>query len=602
MKLNLCYAGDFETTTDENDARVWAYSLCNVEDYTDFIYGTSIEEFFEFCQDYLHNYKIWFHNLKFDGSWLISYLLQQGYTWINDKKDRQDKTFTTLISDMGQFYSIVVYFKVDKNRNINKVEFFDSLKVFPNFSVEKVAQAFDLPIQKLKIDYKKYRPVGYELTEEEINYIRNDVEIMARALKEMFSRGLTRMTIASNAIKNLRDNFPNFRKTYPVLALDVDADVRKAYKGGFTYANDKWIEKEVGKGMVLDVNSLYPSCMSSPYELPYGQAVRFEGKYEYDINYPLYIQSITCIFKIKEGKIPSIQIKNSLSFIPNEYVKSSKGDFVTLYLTKPDYELFLEQYHVYHPEYGGGWKFKSAVGNFDEYINRWMKQKIKAGEEGNAPLKTISKLMLNSAYGKLGSSSKGSKKMPYLDEDEILRFEILPKENREPLYVAAASFITAYGRRRTIETSQYIKDYTIKKYGEDRYYYSDTDSIHAGLTDEDLEELKDIIKIDDFKLGYWAKEAEFTRAYYIRQKCYIEEINGKVSVTVAGLPKYLAPLITFDNFKKGFTTEGLTLDDMVRLAKENGATEDEIEKIQHKLTYKYVKGGVILADTDFTIK
>lgn len=602
MKLNLCYAGDFETTTDENDARVWAYSLCNVEDYTDFIYGTSIEEFFEFCQDYLHNYKIWFHNLKFDGSWLISYLLQQGYTWINDKKDRQDKTFTTLISDMGQFYSIVVYFKVDKNHHINKVEFFDSLKVFPNFSVEKVAEAFDLSIRKLKIDYKKYRPVGYELDENEIAYIRNDVEIMARALKEMFTRGLTRMTIASNAIKNLRDNFPNFRKTYPVLTLDVDADVRKAYKGGFTYANDKWIEKEVGKGMVLDVNSLYPSCMSSPYELPYGQAVRFEGKYEYDVNYPLYIQSITCIFEIKEGKIPSIQIKNSLSFIPNEYVKSSKGDFVTLYLTKPDYELFLEQYHVYHPEYGGGWKFKSAVGNFDEYINRWMKQKIKAGEEGNAPLKTISKLMLNSAYGKLGSSSKGSKKMPYLDEDEILRFEILPKETREPLYVPAASFITAYGRRRTIETSQYIKDYTIKKYGEDRYFYSDTDSIHAGLTDEDLEELKDIIKIDDFKLGYWAKEAEFTRAYYIRQKCYIEEINGKVSVTVAGLPKYLAPLITFDNFKKGFTTEGLNLDDMIRLAKENGATEEEIEKIHHKLTYKYVKGGVILADTDFTIK
>ena len=46
----------------------------------------------------------------------------------------------------------------------------------------------------------------------------------------------------------------------------------------------------------------------------------------------------------------------------------------------------------------------------------------------------------------------------------------------------------------------------------------------------------------------------------------------------------------------------MTLDDMIRLAKKNGATEEEIEKIQHKLTYKYVKGGVILADTDFTIK
>ena len=603
MKLNLCYAGDFETTTDENDARVWAYSLCNIQDYTEFIYGTSIEDFFKFCEDYQHNYKIWFHNLKFDGSYIIDYLLKHDFKWINDKKDKDDKTFTTLISDMGQFYSIVVYFKVNKkSRHANKVEFFDSLKIFPNFSVEKVAQAFDLPIQKLKIDYKKYRPIGYELDESEIAYIRNDVEIMARALKEMFSRGLTRMTIASNAIKNLRDNFPNFRRNYPVLPFDVDKAIRKSYRGGFTYVNDAWQEKEVKNGVVLDVNSLYPSCMSSPYPLPFGQPKLFEGEYKYDKTYPLYVQSITCIFEIKPGKIPSIQIKNNLSFIPNEYVKSSKDEFVTLYLTKPDYELFKSQYNIYYPKYNGGWKFKSVVGNFDEYINRWMEQKIKAGKEGNAPLKVISKLMLNSAYGKLGCSSEGSKKAPYLDENGILRFRVLEKEKREPLYVASASFITAYGRRRTITTSQYIKDYTIKKYGEDRYYYSDTDSIHAGLTDEDLEELKDIIKIDDFKLGYWAKEAEFTRAYYIRQKCYIEEINGKVNVTVAGLPKYLAPLVTFENFKKGFTTEGMTLDDMIKLATENGATDEEIEKIQHKLTYKYVKGGVILADTDFTIK
>lgn len=601
MKLDLCYAGDFETTTDENDARVWAYSLCNIEDYTQFIYGTSIEEFFELCKDYNHNYKIWFHNLKFDGSYIIDYLLNHEFRWIKDKKERADKTFTTLISDMGQFYSIVVYFKVN-NHHTNKVEFFDSLKIFPNFSVEKVAQAFDLPIQKLKIDYKKYRPIGYELDAAEVAYIRNDVEIMARALKEMFSRGLTKMTIASNAIRDLRSDFPKFRKTYPVLELDVDKAIRKSYKGGFTYVNDVWKERDVGHGIVLDVNSLYPSCMSSPYELPFGQPIPYEGEYKYDKNYPLYVQSITCIFEIKSGKIPSIQIKNNLSFIPNDYVKSSKDEFVTLYLTKPDYELFKSQYNIYHPQFNGGWKFKSAVGNFDGYIGRWMKQKIKAGKEGNAPLKVISKLMLNSAYGKLGCSCEGRKKIPYLDENNILRFKIDEKEKREPLYVASAAFITAYGRQRTITTSQRIKDYTIKKYGEDRYYYSDTDSIHAGLTDDDLEELKDIIKIDDFKLGYWAKEAEFTRAYYIRQKCYIEEINGRVSVTVAGLPKYLSPLVNFDNFKKGFTTEGMSLDDMVKLAKENGATEEEIEKIQHKLTYKYVRGGVILADTDFTIK
>ena len=600
MNLKLCYAGDFETTTDENDCRVWAFSLCNIEDYNEFIYGNSIDDFFDICSDYLHNYKIWFHNLRFDGVYLINWLCAHNFKWIADKKDKDNNTFTTLITDLGQFYNITVYFKVDKHHT-NKVEFYDSLKLFPNFSVERVAQGFNLPIQKLKIDYKKYRPVGWELTEEEIAYVRNDVEIMARALKEMFSRGLTRMTIASNAMKNFRDHFVGFRKKYPVLAPEIDADIRASYRGGFTYVNDIWKEKEVGKGMVLDVNSLYPSCQHSPYFLPYGQPVFFEGKYKYDSIYPLYVQSITCAFDLKPGKIPTVQIRNNLSFIPNEYVKSSGGDLITLYLTKPDFELFFEHYNVYEPIYNGGWKFKQSSGNFDNYIDYWTEQKIQAGKEGNQPQRQISKLMLNSLYGRLGISGKARQKAPLLS-DGIIKFILQDEETRETCYVAAASYITSYGRNRTIRTSQIIKDYTLNKYGEDRYYYSDTDSIHAGITDEDLEELKDIIKVDDYELGYWAKEAEFDRALYIRQKCYIEEIKGKIEVTVAGLPKYLAPLITFENFKRGFTTEGMSIQDMIREAKKNGASEEEIEKIQHKLTYKYVKGGVIFADTDFTIK
>lgn len=57
-----------------------------------------------------------------------------------------------------------------------------------------------------------------------------------------------------------------------------------------------------------------------------------------------------------------------------------------------------------------------------------------------------------------------------------------------------------------------------------------------------------------------------------------------------------------NNFKRGFSTKGKMLPDLITMAKDNGATEEELEKIHHKLTYKYVKGGVILADTDFTIK
>lgn len=598
-----CYwTADFETTTDVNDCRVWAYALCNIEDPSIFHYGKSIEEFFEYLENRQRNLKLWFHNLKFDSQFVLAYLLSSGYEWISNPKEKRDHTFTTLITDTGQYYCLRIYFTVRKTYT-HKVDMFDSLKIFPNFSVERVAEGFNLPIRKLSIDYKAKRPVGHELTEQEVDYIRNDVEIMARALKIMFEQGHTRMTIASDAMKNFKDNFVGFRKKFPLLAPNVDSDIRKSYRGGYTYVNDKWKGKQVGHGIVIDVNSLYPSTLiSRECPMPYGEPRFFEGEYKEDSNYPLYVQEISVCFEIKPNHIPSVQLKKHLSFQPTEYVKSSKGQIVRLTLTKPDFELFKQQYDISYIKYHGGWKFKSSFGYFDNYINYWMSQKVKAGKEGNKPLKAISKLLLNSLYGRFSLSGEARQKMPYVDDNGVVRLALLPPETRETCYIPIGCFVTAYGRRKTITTSQMIIDYTLNKYGEDRYYYSDTDSIHANLSDEDLEELKDIIHIDDFEIGYWAVEARFDKAIFLHAKCYIESIDGKINVTVAGLPKYMAPLVTFENFKRGFTTVGKSTEELIAMAKENGATDEELEKLHHKLTYHYVKGGVILEDTDFTIK
>jgi hypothetical protein len=60
--------------------------------------------------------------------------------------------------------------------------------------------AFELPISKLEIDYKAYREPGHILTQEEIDYIRNDVSIVAQALSIQNKQGLTKMTAGSNAL------------------------------------------------------------------------------------------------------------------------------------------------------------------------------------------------------------------------------------------------------------------------------------------------------------------------------------------------------------------------------------------------------------------
>lgn len=248
------FTADFETNVDDKDCRVWAWAVCEIDDPEHFEYGNDIEGFINWCANKKFNYKIWFHNLKYDGEYIFSYLLKNGYTLITNKKERKDKTFTCLISGMGQFYSIEIYFKVGNHR-VNKVTIYDSLKIL-NMSVDVIAKQFDLPIRKLEIDYKEFREIGHELTKEEIDYIRNDVEIMSRALKIMNDLGLTKMTIGSCALSNYKETIKNFGRYYPELPLELDQDMRKSYKGGFTYLNPLYKEKEVGEGVVLDVNSL----------------------------------------------------------------------------------------------------------------------------------------------------------------------------------------------------------------------------------------------------------------------------------------------------------------------------------------------------------
>lgn len=601
MNISKCWSADFETTTDPNDCRVWAYSLSNVAEPEKFLYGNSIDDFMEWCANSKENYILYFFNLKFDSAFIFNWLYLNDFEYIEDNKQRRDCTYTTLVTDLGQFFTIDIYFRVNRH-NVNKVRIIDAQKIFPNFSVERLAESFGLPISKLKLDYHSRREKGHQLTKHEIDYIRNDVEIVARVLREMFNKNLTKMTIASDAMSNFKDHFRYFRKYFPKLEEHVDSEIRKSYKGGFTYVNPIYQEKTLGAGVTLDVNSLYPSIMKKEM-MPYGEPVIYDGLYKENPEYPLYIQVMECAFKLKEGKIPTIQLKNNLTFAPNEYLTSSNNRIVCLYLTKPDFELFLENYDFWFEKYEGGFMFRGRAGFFNKYIDYWTEQKIAAGKEGNKGKRQIAKLMLNSLYGKFGLSPKAGKKIPYFEEG-ILRFKTLPKETREAIYIPIASFITAYGRCKTIRTAQAIRDWSIKNKGFDAYVYSDTDSEKVLLDDNDLEQLKKegIIDLDDYELGFWACEEHFDRILAIRQKCYITESEGKCHPTVAGLPKYLAPLLNMVNFKKGFTTKGKLLPDLVEMAKANGATEEELEKTHHKLTYKYVKGGVILADTDFTIK
>lgn len=218
---------DFETATWKDDETwVWAWAVCEIGNEDNIEYGNNIDDFMEFCKKNKNNY-FYFHNLKFDGSFILWWLLKNGFTHAKTRKEIKNKTFTTIISDMGMFYNIVVYYKVG-NKNPVKITFFDSLKIIP-FSVDAIAKTFGLPISKLTIDYNKPRKKKHRLTEEEKEYIKNDVLIVAKALKILFDEGLNKMTQGSNAISDYKNmiGMRKFRHYFPVIDKNLDEKLRE---------------------------------------------------------------------------------------------------------------------------------------------------------------------------------------------------------------------------------------------------------------------------------------------------------------------------------------------------------------------------------------
>ena len=606
---------DFETTTDPDDVRVWAGCALDIDTLEVKTLTNSIEEFFDYLKDY-HSVVYW-HNLKFDGEFILSYLFDYGFKL---SKKPEPYTFDCLITEDGVFYSITIIFD-KQNKKYKKCTIYDSLKKLP-FKVAQIAKAFKLEDSKLHIDYDAPRPIGHQLTEEEREYILADCRIVAQALHTQFDSGLTKMTNASDAMTHFKETIgkQRFEKLFPVFPYDMDWLLRKAYKGGYVYCNPKYKNKRGLQGKTYDVNSLYPSVMYNEL-LPWGYPVYYEGEYAPDDRFPLYICRIRADFELKPGKLPILQLKNNRSYKETEYLidsRDSNGDWVypEFTVTSVDLEMIKDHYTLIDPEYKWGYKFKGMQGIFKPYIDYWMH--IKATTKG--AMRTLAKLMLNSLYGRFALNPRVVNKLPYKDDKGVVRYVATDTKNealkpyveayqgfvgedrRDAVYTPMACFITAYARKKTIATCQALYP---------RFIYADTDSCH--ITGFDT---PDNIQIHETDLGAWKHEGDFVDSVFIRQKTYMESmlcstdpgrtglkdfaqilnktldvwVEGNMlkyintTVTCAGMPddiKYTDPYnpdgaVTYDNFKPGATFWG-------------------------KLTPKRRPGGIVLTPGPFTI-
>ena len=146
---------------------------------------------------------------------------------------------------------------------------------------------------------------------------------------------------------------------------------------------------------------------------------------------------------------------------------------------------------------------------------------------------------------------------------------MIDEHNKKVNNIAIGAAITAHARFYQINTIQ--ANYS-------RFRYSDTDSLHCTGSPTDF-----VGPVDPARYGAYDIEATWTRARFVRQKTYIEELqDGSWNICAAGMTAkqkdFFRENHNFDDFRPGLHITG------------------------GKLQPVRIPGGVILKDVDFTLK
>lgn len=621
--------GDFETTVYESQTstEVWASALVPLFSEKVIVHN-SLDDTFRYLFNMKKDVIVYYHNLKFDGSFWLDFLYTQGFKQVdvNTKPwEMHNKTFKCLISDMGAWYSVTIRYKN------YLVTLRDSLKLLP-FSVAKIGKDFKTKHQKLEIEYTGFRYKGGYISPEERKYIENDVLVVKEALEILKSEGHEKTTIGSCCLDEYKTIMNDTYKAYfydlteyRFKEFNLDTYIRKSYRGGWCYLKRGCENIIFINGCTADVNSLYPSMMSSESGnyYPVGEphifgASEFNSIKDKPTSELYYFVRFTCGFKIKPNYLPFVQIKGSYLYKSNEMLETSEifdkkqNKYVRYYIdregnlhdtnktemcmTCTDFRLFLEHYEVYNLQILDGVYFKTAIGIFDEYIEKY--KKIKMTSKG--ALRQLAKLFLNNLYGKFATNPENRRKVAKYDGIKV-SYDIIQDEDKPTENIAIGSAITSYARNFTIRHAQ--KNY---KY----FIYADTDSLHCNC---DKSQLVDI-KTHPTAFNHWSIESEWDRGLFIRQKTYVEhvivadgeQVKPYFDIKACGMPKRCKELFNLSMTVKSENErlKHAKTERERRFLKERRNLKDFKQGlcIPSKLMPKVIRGGTILRDTDFTMK
>lgn len=597
------FCADFETTTgdfSQNESQVWLYYIREVWDNVNDELGLNIKDFFGYVDKITLPSNIWFHNINWDGEFILNWLcdnrgfVKQEVGKFNTKLDIGE---WTNMSDGVSSHYVIKY----KNLLGKAITFKCSYK-------QLQTSVSDLQgVKKTEIDYhikELYNSIS-EVPHDTIVYIKNDVNVVRKYMEDLLttytskqlgitSSGTAMKMVKENLTKDLYDSyFTNKIKAGKITKNGTYTDgewdyFKLGYVGGYTNLIDGFKNKLLKNVRTLDVNSLYPFILRN-YTLPIGEPI-YSCKRK-KCNHLRFLE-INMDFNMKERGVGFIPSKTGYT---NNIEWLREGKNHVAYVTGEMWELIQKHYNITYFKIIKETHFNSAKDLFSEYIDHFQKMKQNA-EKGTFEY-LFSKLMQNQVYGKFGMSPLRKKYFfrpfdPLKDTriDKVIYGAKKPMvmdydwDLSNPAYIPMALWITSLAKIITIELANYVNKLCNHNYEEGSFIYSDTDSVHISVCDSCWEIIKQNIDIHPKRLGAWDLEKESTYAIFFKRKFYLEFDNPDEKISTKNLGSAGLDKNHFTNYTY---REVIERDPKIKMVK----------KSKKKLI-----GGIILEEKEIRIK
>lgn len=546
---------------------------------------------------------IYFHNMKFDAYNILYALLTLGYIYTDDIKQ--------LVIQDSSWYTFRLNY-----RGIS-LEFRDSYKLISQ-PLRSFQKTFGLSIGKSTEDSWKDRldevaTVNALLNRTEpglMEYALLDVDVLQAGLDKFWGlqggKKASKLTAASLAYSEwlsvieehgYRTADGVYNKGFievdkkKKLTIVMDDDMPKfihditnyTYRGAVCYPNPDYTNKTLkGIYVYIDANSLYPSAM-----LPSVQGRNCYNQMElthyYPVGVPVRLKSMPKEEIMKDRRhVSFLKLRIKAKIKPDAVIpfvslgrqgRVGEGfnrlyrtnDFLreideTFWVTSIDYRSIQNYYDIEELEFIEGIIYtpeNTSNDIFNEYISKWRRIKEQAAREGNAGLKQLAKIMLNSLYGKFAQSIDNIETFFEFGENGSLTVSEGSFDGKTSLKnMGIAAMITSYAREILLDVANLLSP--------EEFLYCDTDSII--MTESGWRKIRKVEGLlDKAEFGCWDVEHIVKEVKILHQKCYMitefeafqrDHKRERTVVKCAGASEDIKRFIRYDNFNRGETIKG----------------------------------------------